>query len=38
LKAVDRGSPNLRLLDDYAVFFTNYRCTGNPSADLKEYN
>jgi hypothetical protein len=25
LKAVDKRSPNYQLLDDYAVFFTNYR-------------
>jgi hypothetical protein len=25
LKAIDRRSPNYQLLDDYAVFFTNYR-------------
>ncbi len=25
LKAVDRRSPNYQLLDDYAVFFANYR-------------
>jgi len=25
LKAIDKRSPNYQLLDDYAVFFTNYR-------------
>ena len=25
LKAVDKRSPNFQLLDDYGVFFTNYR-------------